>query len=77
MQTRKLKLPLHLLALDAVGVVLAGLGLAEWFAGTNLVPPAFQFENYSIVMVVVGGLLTMPAIVHIVKSARGKHPREI
>lgn len=77
MQTRKLKLPLHLLALDAVGVVLVGLGLAELFAATGLVPPAFQFENYSIVMVVVGGLLMMPAIVHIIKSAHGKHPREI
>ncbi|HEX9626157.1 MAG TPA: DUF1418 family protein [Acidiferrobacterales bacterium] len=64
------KIPPQLLILDAVGVILAGLGLAERLAGTNLVPTALRFENYDIVMIVVGILLMVPLVRHIVNAAR-------
>jgi uncharacterized membrane protein YidH (DUF202 family) len=64
-----LKIPLPLLVLDLLGAIVLGLGLAEWFANTNIMPVQFQFENYYIVMVICGGLLMFPLILHIVKSA--------
>lgn len=65
-----LKIPLHLLLLDFVGAALLGLGLAEWFANTGLVPESIRFENYYIVMVIVGGLLMLPVLLHFMKVAR-------
>jgi len=60
-----------------VGVILLGLGLSEWFAGTNLVPASLQFENYYIVMVLFGGLLMLPALGFMLKIALGRETREI
>ena len=73
----KLKIPVQLLVLDALGALLLGLGLAEWFAGTGLVPEALRFENYDIAMVVCGALLMLPLIAFVVRSALGRTPREI
>ena len=64
-----LKIPLHLLLLDFIGAALLGLGLAEWFANTGLVPESLRFENYYIVMVIAGGLLMLPVLLHFIKLA--------
>jgi len=63
------RIPVSLLVLDIVGALLLGLGLAEWFADTGLVPERFQFESYYIAMVICGGLFMLPLILHIVKMA--------
>ena len=69
------KIPVSLLVMDFIGAILLGVGLAEWFAETGLVPERFQFERYYIAMVICGALLMLPMIVHIVKmaAARGRH----
>jgi hypothetical protein len=68
------KIPVSLLVMDFIGAILLGLGLAEWFAETGLVPERFQFERYYVAMVICGGLLMLPMMVHIVKmaAARGR-----
>jgi len=73
-----LKFPLHLLVLDTVGTVLLGIGLADWFAGTELVPASLRFEDYPQVMAATGALLMLPFIVFIVKlaSARAQSPQD-
>jgi hypothetical protein len=76
-RTGKLKMPLQLLVLDALGAVLLGLGLAEWFGGTNLVPESLRFDNYYIAMVVCGALLMLPLVAFVLRTARGRAPREI
>ena len=63
------KIPVSLLVLDFIGAILLGVGLAEWLADTGLVPERFQVENYYIAMVICGGLLMLPMILHIVKTA--------
>ena len=73
----KLKIPVQLLVLDALGALLLGLGLAEWFAATEVVPQAQRFENYYIAMVVCGALLMRPLIAFVLRSALGRAPREI
>lgn len=55
---------------DVVGAILAGLGLAEHFAGTDFVPKALQFENYDIAMIVVGFLMMTPLVVSRIQHAR-------
>lgn len=68
-ENRTLKIPVSLLVLDFIGAILLGVGLAEWFADTGLVPERFQFENYYIAMVICGGLFMLPLILHFVKTA--------
>lgn len=69
MRNQRFKLPLHLVALDAAGALLAMLGLFEWLSESSVVPDDYKFENYPIAMMVVGGLLMAPLIVHVVKHA--------
>ncbi len=58
--------PLVLLILDTVGVILAGIGLAEKFANTNLVPESWQFHNYELAMILVGVVLMLPFLLFVV-----------
>ncbi len=76
-KTKKLRIPIQLLVLDALGAVLLGIGLAEWVAGTDLVPESLQFDNYYIVMVVCGVLLMLPLIAFVLRTALGRVPRKI
>ena len=69
---KPLKIPVHLPALDFIGAVLVGIGLAEWFAGVGLVPESLQFENYPVTLVICGVILMLPAIVHVIQFATGR-----
>ena len=69
--------PINLLILDFIGSILLGLGLAEWFADTNLVPEALQFENYPIFLIVIGALFILPFTLFFIRKARNKQVREI
>ena len=62
------KIPMSLLVLDFIGAILLGVGLAEWFADTGLVPERLQFESYYIAMVICGVLFMLPLIIHIVRT---------
>lgn len=69
-KVKQQKLPVRLAILDAIGAALLGIGLAERFAGTNLVPESFRFENYDIVMIAAGIVLMVPMVLHFLKLAR-------
>ena len=71
-----IKIPVPLLVLDIIGAILLGLGLAEWFADTGLVPERLQFESCYIAMVICGVLFMLPLIIHIVRTTvlRRKEP---
>ena len=70
MVDERFKLPLHLVALDFLGAVLAMLGLFEWLSESSVVPDQYKFENYHVAMIVVGGVLMAPLVVHIIQRAR-------
>ncbi|MEN8131604.1 MAG: chemotaxis protein [Pseudomonadota bacterium] len=76
-ERRKIDIPIPLLVLDIIGAILVGLGLAEWFAATNLVPEPLRFDGYYIAMVVVGGLLMFPLLFHVLRAASGNRQREL
>lgn len=61
--------PLHII-LEIVGTTVAGLGIAEVFANTNLVPAQFQFENYGWLMIIGGFLLNIPHVHGLIKHAK-------
>ncbi len=75
MRNERFKLPLHLVALDAVGAILAMLGLFEWFSESSVVPDEYKFPNYHVAMIVVGVLLMAPMVVHAVKQAVSRAER--
>ena len=70
-------IPLKLIAMDAAGAVLLGVGVAEMFAGTNLMPPAWQFENYALMLIIFGIALMLPMVTYILSGRKDKGAREI
>ena len=70
MTTKKtLNIPVSLIILDFLGTALLVLGLADWLADTGFVPESLRFENYPIALVIIGGLLILPLLLHIIKFA--------
>jgi len=63
--------------MDGIGAILIALGIADLFGGFNIVPDPLKFNNYEIAMIVIGIALMLPFVLHIIKSAQGKSPKEI
>jgi hypothetical protein len=76
-QKKRITIPLGLVALDAIGLVLIGLGLVKIASGTDLIPAGMRFGNYAIVFLLVGVALLVPFNVHMIKMimARGAETR--
>lgn len=74
---KKLTIPLKLIVMDAIGAVLLGLGVAELFANTNLVPTAWRFENYALIMIIFGIALMLPIITYMLSGRKNCGAREI
>lgn len=47
-------IPFNLILIKAIGLVLLGVGLTDWLAGTHLLPAAIHFDGYPIFMVIIG-----------------------
>ena len=72
-----IKLSVPLLLLDLAGSLLLALGLVELFSPVGeLVPAAFRFPYYAPVMIVLGGLLTLPFLLDLLKQARSGKPEQ-
>jgi len=72
---KTLNIPLSLIILDFIGTALLLLGLADWLADAGLVPESLRFANYPIALVIIGGLLILPLLLHIIKfAAANKQP---
>ena len=68
---------MRLIVLDAIGAILLGLGIAELFANTNLVPKSLQFENYAMVMIIFGIAMMLPIITYMLGGPDKRGPREV
>ena len=75
--SKKLTIPLKLIVMDALGAVLLGLGVAEMFADTNLVPQAWQFEHYALMMIIFGIALMLPIVTYMLSGRKNNAAREI
>ena len=76
-EPRKLSIPMRLIIMDAIGAVLLGVGVAELFANTNLVPAAWRFENYAIVMIILGIALMLPIITYMLSGRKSSGARQV
>ena len=76
-EPRKLSIPMQLIIMDAIGAVLLGVGVAELFANTNLVPAAWRFENYAIVMIILGIALMLPIITYMLSGRKSSGARQV
>jgi hypothetical protein len=66
------KLRLDLLVLDGIGAVLLALGIAKMFAGLDLLPLAFQFDETGWMMIVLGILLMLPFMLNFLGQVRAR-----
>ncbi len=69
MHKNRIRPPLHLLIVNAIGSLLFGLGLAEYIDAIRLVPAAWQFEHFALVMLVVGAVMMAPLTLFLVRAA--------
>lgn len=76
-EPRKLSIPLRLIIMDAIGAVLLGVGVAELFADTNLIPESWRFENYALVMIILGIALMLPIITYMLSGRKSSGAREV
>jgi uncharacterized membrane protein YhaH (DUF805 family) len=67
MKDNKYQLPGKLYFLDQIGFALAALGGFELITKKPIMPEAYQFAFYPWVFIVVGLLMTVPAIALVVK----------
>lgn len=75
-QPKKLKVPVRLIILDGIGAILLGLGIAEQFANTNLIPISWQFTNYAMFMIIFGIAMMLPMVTYILSRTNNSRPRE-
>ncbi len=71
-QEASLKLPINLILLDGVGVVLLALGLAEHFAGLDVLPTALSFEYRAYVLMAAGVVLMLPLVLYMLNLVRSR-----
>jgi len=74
---QRIRLPISLLILDVIGPILIAIGLGEKFGAFMLVPDILKFNNYQIIMIIIGVALTIPPLIYIIKRVKGDMPREI
>lgn len=71
-QEAPFKLPVKLVLLDGVGAVLLALGLAEHFAGLDMLPAALSFEYRAYVLIAAGAVLMLPLVLYMLNLARSR-----
>ncbi len=74
---KRLKIPIRLIIMDALGAVLLGVGVAELFADTNLVAASLQFENYAIFMIIFGIAMMLPIVTYMLSGPKKRSVRDI
>jgi hypothetical protein len=71
------KLPLSLIALDAIGAILVGLGVAKMYAGLDLLPAAIQLDEKGWTFIIVGALLMLPLMLHLFVKVREQAEKKL
>jgi hypothetical protein len=66
------KLRFDLLVLDGLGAVLFALGMAKMYAGIDVLPDAFQFDETGWIMIVLGLLLMLPFVLNFLGQIRAR-----
>lgn len=67
---QKWKPPILILVLDAIGALLLGLGLAQRFAGIELLPTAWQHPRLDLLLIGLGLALMLPMLFSVLRRAR-------
>jgi hypothetical protein len=63
--------------LDATGAILVGLGLAKMFAGLDLLPVAFQWDEKGWAFIIIGIMLMLPMMVQLFVKVRQQAEKKL
>ena len=79
METEKtaFKPSLTLIVLDAIGAVFVGLELVKMFAGVDVFPVIFEWDEKGWAFIIVGALLMLPMIVHLFVKVREQAEKKL
>ena len=76
-EEKSFKFPISLLVLDMIGSLLVGLGLAKMFAGIDILPAALQFDEKGWTLIILGGLMMLPFILHLFAKLRERAEQKL
>lgn len=63
-------IPIQLIALDAFGVILAGFGLAKYFAGIDVLPASLLLDESGLSLIVIGAVMMLPMMAWVIRKAK-------
>jgi hypothetical protein len=72
-----MKLPLHLVLLDAIGAILLGLGLAKMLAGMDIIPADWLLDSQGWTLIVIGVALMLPMLVYVMVTIRNRAEQKL
>jgi hypothetical protein len=76
-EEKSFKFPITLLMLDMMGSLLVGLGLAKIIAGVDILPVAMQFDEKGWTLIILGGLMMLPFIMHLFAKLRERAEQKL
>ena len=69
--------PFTIVLLNAIGGILIGLGLIDYFGDIMIIPEAFRIDNYQFILFITGILLQLPFIKFLVNYTLDKLSKDI
>ena len=63
--------------LDAIGAIFVGLGLAKMFAGLDLLPVVFQWDEKGWAFIIIGVMLMLPMLVQLFVKMREQAEKKL
>lgn len=76
-EKKAFKLPFSLIALDTIGAIFIGLGIAKMYAGLDLLPVAFQLDEKGWAFIVIGALFMLPLMLHLFAKMREQAEKKL
>lgn len=76
-ENKTFKPSLGLVILDAIGVLLLGLGLAKMFAGLDILPTNLMLDETGMTFIIVGILLMLPMLIQLFVHIRTQAEKNI
>ncbi len=76
-EKKSFKPSFSLIVLDAIGAVFVGLGVAKMFAGLDLLPVVFQWDEKGWTLIITGVMFMLPMMVHLFVKMREQAEKKL
>jgi hypothetical protein len=64
------RIPIWVLAVEIASTIFLGTGVVAYFEQIEFLPEKYRFDNYAIVFMVIGAVLSAPLLLHLYGRSR-------